>query len=511
MLLRRRDVLYAAVGLSACRKAAQSPGETEERFAHTAPDLGWGIQIGDVTATSAVIWARTTRPSQLSVEIEQWRSPKWTDHLPVRDPLAIRASEDNDFTAKTTLRGLEPGGRVKFRVRADDSDWEEGHFVTAPLAPQKLRIAFSGDTNGQGWGIDFERGGMPAYRVLEREEPHLFLHLGDTIYADNPIPPSIDLPDGTTWKNWIDPKDPKGKSHVAETLADYRSAHRYPRFSREVCAASAKVPIVAIWDDHEVRNNWFPGEVITDERYAEKRIDVMAAHARRAMYEYQPTLRSPADPMYRVLRYGPLADIFVLDGRSFRTPNDPPPTPGAMLGPAQEQWLIDALRASRAKWKIVASNMPIGLVIGEPAKQVKWAADGWGNEGTGEPTEREVELARILSAIRGVKNVVWLGADVHYAAAHRFDPQRAAYKDFDPFWELVAGPMHATAFGRKNLDPTFGPELEWCSVDWDTRGSPADGRQYIGVLDIDPARPDLQVRWLDARGNIVHLLAIAAQ
>ena len=475
MLLRRRDVLYAAVGLSACARPSERILRPDARELRGPVDPRWGIQIGDVTSSSAVVWTRSEK-----------------------------ASPETDFTTKTLLRDLPPGKPIE--VRAGDV---VGSFRTAPVAAQRLRFAFSGDTNGQGWGIDPARGGMPAYGVLVREEPDLFVHLGDTIYADNPIPPSLDLPDGSTWNNLLDPSDPS-KNHVAETLADYRGAHRYPRLSAEVRAASAKVPIVAIWDDHEVRNNWFPGETIDDPRYTEKRIDVMAAHARRAMYEYQPTLRSPSEPMYRVLRYGPLADIFLLDGRSHRTPNDPPPTPGAMLGPEQEKWLIAELRASRATWKIVASNMPIGLVIGEPAKQVKWAADGWGNEGTGAPTEREVELARILSAIRGVKNMVWLGADVHYAAAHRFEPSRAAYKDFDPFWELIAGPMHATAFGRKNLDPTFGPALEWCSVDWDTRGSPADGRQYIGVLDIDPARPDLQVKWLDARGQIVHRLTIAA-
>jgi len=216
--------------------------------------------------------------------------------------------------------------------------------------------------------------------------------------------------------------------------------------------------------------------------------------------------------MYRVLHYGPLADVFLLDGRAERTPNDPPPAEGALLGPAQEAWLTRALASSTALWKIVACDMPIGLQIGEPGKHVKWAADGWGNEDPGLPVEREVELARILSSLkaRGVKNVVWLAADVHYAAAHRFDPVRAVYKDFDPFWELIAGPMHATSFGRKSFDPTFGPELEWCSVDWDTRGSPADGQQFFGVLDIDPADPRLSVRWFDARGRELHRLKIPA-
>lgn len=478
-------------GLAACTPSPRGPADLGGH-----PEVNWGVQVGDVTSNSAVLWSRADRVARLVVQIEGGPEIAGED-----------ATEATDFTARARVTNLAPGTRVRYRARFDRSEWIEGSFTTAPRGAQRVRFAWSGDTNGQGWGIDPSRGGMPAYAALAHEAPDLFLHLGDTIYADNPIPPSLDLPDGTRWNNLVDP----GKDHVAETLADYRAAHRYPRRSAEVRLASSTVPIAAIWDDHEVRNNWFPGEVIDDPRYArENRVDVLARHARRAFFEYQPTLLGPAEPMYRVLRYGALADIFLLDGRAYRTPNDPPPAAGAMLGPAQERWLVDGLKASRAKWKIVASNMPVGLVIGEPAKKVKWAADGWGNEDGGPPTEREVELALVLTAVRGVKNMVWLGADVHYAAAHRFDPVHAVYKDFDSFWELVAGPIHATAFGRKNLDPTFGPELVWCSADWGTRGGPADGKQFIGVLEIDPGRPDLQVRWIDARGTVLHRLTIPA-
>lgn len=490
--LRRRDFLRAvsSFGLASCA----GPKTASDLGGH--PETSWGVQVGDVTANSAVIWSRADRLSRLIVQIENGPEIAGED-----------ATEASDFTARALVKNLAPGTRIRYRARFDRSEWMEGSFVTAPLVAQRVRFAWSGDTNGQGWGIDHDRGGMPAYAALAHEAPDLFLHLGDTIYADNPIPPSVDLPDGTKWNNMVVP----AKDHVAETLADYRGAHRYPRMSAQVRLASANMAVASIWDDHEVRDNWFPSELLDDPRYQkESRIDVLARHARRAFFEYQPTLIRSDQPMYRVLRYGPLADIFLLDGRAYRTPNDPPSNPGAMLGPTQEKWLIDSLRSSRAKWKIVASNMPVGLVIGEPAKKVKWAADGWGNESSGPPTEREVELARILTTIRGVKNMVWLGADVHYAAAHRFDPVRAAYKDFDSFWELVAGPIHATAFGRKNLDLTFGPELAWCSVDWDTRGSPADGMQFIGVLEIDPGRPDLQVKWINARGETLHRLTIPA-
>ena len=58
-----------------------------------------------------------------------------------------------------------------------------------------------------------------------------------------------------------------------------------------------------------------------------------------------------------------------------------------------------------------------------------------------------------------MRNVVWLTADVHYCAAHYYDPARAVFRDFDGFWEFVAGPLNAGSFGPDTLDGTFGPQV----------------------------------------------------
>jgi phosphodiesterase/alkaline phosphatase D-like protein len=54
---------------------------------------------------------------------------------------------------------------------------------------------------------------------------------------------------------------------------------------------------------------------------------------------------------------------------------------------------------------------------------------------------------------RGVANVVWVTADVHYTAAHRYDPNHAVFQDFSPFWEFVPGPLNAGTFGPNGIDP----------------------------------------------------------
>ncbi len=103
---------------------------------------------------------------------------------------------------------------------------------------------------------------------------------------------------------------------------------------------------------------------------------------------------------------------------------------------------------------------------------------------------------------------MWLTADVHYAAAHRFDPSRAAFKDLDPFWEFVAGPMHASSFPRKRFDDTFGPELAYASAGWNSFGSLASGERYFGMVEIEGAAETMTVTLVDARGRDLHRTVI---
>jgi alkaline phosphatase D len=184
------------------------------------------------------------------------------------------------------------------------------------------------------------------------------------------------------------------------------------------------------------------------------------------------------------VHHGPLLDLIVLDCRSFRTANDGG-VGTKMLGDVQARWLVDMLASSRARWKIIACDQPLGLVITDGPANDRF--EGFANT-PGAPSGREVELAAVLRelAARGVSNLVWLTADVHYTAAHRYDPSRAAVGDFAPFWEFVAGPIHAGTFGPNALDPTFGPSLEfqWAPPPGKENLAPWDGLQSFGTIDV---------------------------
>ena len=127
------------------------------------------------------------------------------------------------------------------------------------------------------------------------------------------------------------------------------------------------------------------------------------------------------------------------------------------VGREQLDWLKSGLQNSRATWKVVAADMPIGLNVGDgttPAGLPRWEAVANGEPGPAKG--RELEFTELFSHLKRqrLRNVVWLTADVHYCAAHYYDPARAAFSDFDGFWEFVAGPLNAGSFGPNTLDRT---------------------------------------------------------
>lgn len=238
------------------------------------------------------------------------------------------------------------GEQIHYRVTLADPDDPRrtgepltGTFRTAPDRRRDgVRFLWSGDIAGQGWGINPDIGGFRAYEEMRRLDPDFFLCSGDSVYADGVIQPSVPLPDGRIWRNVTTPE----KSKVAETLDEYRGNFRYNLLDHNVRAFNAQVPSVVQWDDHEVRNNWYPGQILDDARYTEKDVDVLAARALRAFGEYTPVSTLHARGMgrerrmHRVVRYGPLLDVFVLDMRSHRNANSPadrPTTPPASSAP----------------------------------------------------------------------------------------------------------------------------------------------------------------------------------
>jgi alkaline phosphatase D len=455
------------------------------------PILTSGVQSGDVGTDSGVVWARADRPSQMLVEAATTESFANARSLP-----PIAALPESDLTAKLLLENLPAGQDIFYRIRFRDladinvaSEPVVGRFRTAPADRRDVSFVWGGDVAGQGWGINPDDGGMFTFATMRKHRPDFLLHSGDTVYADGPIKGEVTLSDGKVWKNVTTAE----KAKVAETLDEFRAAHKYNFMDEHVRAFNAEVPIFVQWDDHEVTNNWSASKQLPA-AYKERNIALLAARAARAFHEMYPIRESIAEPgrLYRTLHYGPHLDVFMLDERSYRGPNGPNQQDAYgpesyFLGPEQMAWLKRGLLNSRATWKVIASDMPLSIIVYDDAPNKKGSEAV--AQGDGPPRGRELEIADLLRFIKvsGVVNTVWLTADVHYAAAHHYTPDKAQFQEFDPFWEFVAGPLHAGTFGPNELDNTFGPEVKFIKAPGPGKQNlpPSAGMQFFGHVGID--------------------------
>ncbi len=501
MLSRRQVVRGVAAGViggavTPSGLFAQAPGIVAAPGLR--PVVTDGVASTLVDESTGLVWARADRAARLQVE---WATTEaFAEARIVPGPDALDGS---DYTARVWLPDLPRGQRVFYRVRfqdlADVRRWSEpiiGSLVTAPAdTGRDVSLVFSADTVGQGWGLDPAYGGFQTYASMLGVAPDLFVNLGDAIYADQPVGLAVPLDGGGTWRSLPS----AAKSKPAETVDEFRGNYRYNLQDAHMRRFNQAVAQLTVWDDHEVRDNWYlERRQDGDPRYAVGSVALLAARARLAHFEYTPMPVEGRDPerRYRRVRYGPV-EVFLLDYRSYRGANSAnrqatADGASAHLGEAQVRWLEAALAASTATWKVMASSLPIGLVVGDGPERFEAIANG----DPGPPLGRELEMARLLRFIRDrrIDNVVWITGDVHYAAAHHYDPARARFTEFTPFWEFVAGPLHAGTFGPNPLDATFGPEVRFLGIPPGMKPNrpPSEGFQFFGRFVVEGRRGTLR-------------------
>jgi alkaline phosphatase D len=415
-----------------------------------------GVAVGEVTADSAIIWSRASHEGKMHVLIKDAHSGRV-----VHKTSTVKAIDD--FTGKQAFSGLRPDTAYEYRVwfggddereesgeglKKGQSKFSDGTFRTAPAPHQAKRVsfAFGGDLAGQNTCRD-EKEGFPIFTAINNMRPDFFIGLGDMIYADGVCKPvgmygnkqipgdftqSFDLPN--FWAHWKYNRDDSG----------YR-------------ALLAKTPYYAIWDDHEVVNDFGP---LHDTRTAAPYTpDVhLMPLGLKAFLDYNPIMEKADNPkrIYRTVRWGQNVELFILDTRQYRDANfsaDSQAQPKTMLGREQVEWLKGKMKESSATWKIVVSSVPMSIPTGSAGANGR---DGWANFQQAGGTE--YELTDILKFMKDNKiyNNLWITTDVHFAEAFRYTP----FQDDPAFQvnELVAGPINAGVFPNRDFDTTLGTE-----------------------------------------------------
>lgn len=404
-----------------------------------------GVASGDPLSDRVIIWTRVTPETETEIPV------KWylTSDVELKNVVAegeFITNADRDFTVKIDVVGLEPNTTYYYYFSALKANSLIGRTKTAPnnTNAEHLKFAVVSCQN-------YEAGYFNAFgRIAERNDLDAVVHLGDYIY---------EYGKGTYGANLIE------RSHQPETeiltLADYRTRYSLYRLDQNLRKAHQQHPFITIWDDHEFTNDAYKDGAQNHTDSTEGNWADRKAISQKVYDEWMP-IRTQNTGIYRVINYGNLMDLIMIDtrieGRDEQINDVTNPLMYApnrtLLGQTQKEWFLDKLGSSTAKWKVIGnqvifSEFNVGWAAAAltppqtPAQVESTFTDIW----DGYPIERD-NLIDFMSS-NAINNVVWLTGDFHSAFA--FDvAKRPSIFGFDQ-----ATPTYNPATGEGSVAVEF--------------------------------------------------------
>ncbi|MFF5129686.1 alkaline phosphatase D family protein [Streptomyces syringium] len=438
------------------RPAVPAPDPAPADRAAAATGFLHGVASGDPLPDGVLLWTRVTPApeavpgSGLGPDVEvRWEVAEDAAFARVVAHGTATATAATDHTVKADVRGLRPATDYHFRFITGD--------VVSPAARTRTAPAHDAATAGVRFGVvscaNWEAGHFSAYRHLAgRRDLDAVLHLGDYIY---------EYGTGTypAAKYTVRPHSP---AHEIVSLADYRVRHGRYKTDPDLQALHRAHPTVAIWDDHEFANDAWSGGAENHTPGAEGDWAARMAAAKQAYFEWMPVRPSMEGTTYRRLRFGKLADLHLMDLRSFRSQqakggavDDPERT---ITGRAQLDWLKAGLASSDTTWRLVGNSVmispvafgalpahllePLAKLLGLPTGGLTISTDQW----DGYTDDRRELLAHL--ADRAIRNTVFLTGDIHMAWANDVPRTAATY----PISPSVATEFVVTSVTSDNID-----------------------------------------------------------
>lgn len=420
--------IVGVLGPGALPSAA--PAAINQSFAH-------GVASGDPLPDAVVLWTRVTpvpyalpgsgQGGPASVRWEVALDDAFTRIVASGE---VRTDARRDHTVKVDATGLKPATAYFYRFGFGTGFSTVGRTRTAPAPdsdPGRLRFGVVSCANWQA-------GYFSAYRHLAaRGDLDAVIHLGDYLYEYEPGKYSFGHHN----------EDIRRHEPAREivSLADYRVRHAQYKTDVDLQALHASVPFIVTWDDHEVADgNWSKG-AFEHQANREGSFSQRRRVAQQAYDEWMPVrisgtaVAGDGVRIYRRLQFGRLADLSMLDLRSYRSErvdeedpavDDPSRT---IAGSAQLDWLTDNLSMTPTRWKLIGNpvmiapvRMPPRPALEEfalsqnvnftPKKASAPSTDVW----DGYTADRRRLLDHLVS--ESIDNVVFLTGDVHTAWAN---------------------------------------------------------------------------------------------
>lgn len=368
--------------LGAAAMAAPSLLNTRPAQAATAP-FAHGIASGDPLASRVILWTRVTAPGDANPRVA-WEVAADAAFARVLRSGLVRTNSARDHTVKVDVDGLRPGTTYFYRFTYGAQRSPTGRTRTLPVGPtDQVKLAVFSCAN-------YPAGHFHAYAEAARLDGlDAAVHLGDFLYEYGRGGYATD--DAAALGREVLP------AHECVSLQDYRTRHAQYRGDPGLQALTAALPLIAVWDDHEVCNNTFATGAenhtpATEGDYASRRNAALKAY-----HEWLPVRTPDSGDLRRIYRsfdFGQLLSLHMLETRllarseqlslgDFVTPAgiDAAALRGALsdsgrelLGATQRAWLEGQLEASPATWQVLGqqvlmarSELPAAVVLGQIA------------------------------------------------------------------------------------------------------------------------------------------------
>jgi alkaline phosphatase D len=400
----RRQFIGGALGSVVAWPASGLPALAARQNTDAGRVFRHGVASGDPLTDRVILWTRATPPASRSATgttSVRWRIAADEGLAQVVANGTVETSAARDFTVKVDAGSLQPGRTYYYAFDADGEQSPVGRTRTLPDGDvARLRVASVSCAN-------YPAGYFNVYRCLaNRRDLDAVIHLGDYVYefangvyGDGSGSGRVPLPAGE-----------------ASTLADYRMRYATYRSDVDLQAAHQTHPFIAVWDDHEIANDWWRGGA-SNHGAGDGEWAVRQAGGAQAYLEWMPVREAAGGGLrlYRSFRFGRLADLLMLDTRSFRdkqaarrdtaTLADPSRT---LMGKAQEDWFYAGLRRSQrdgTTWRLVGQQTMFSPLT--PPGVTLQNTDVW----DGYPAAR----GRVLDLLEQdrLSNVAILTGDIH--------------------------------------------------------------------------------------------------
>ena len=335
--------------------------------------FNYGVASGDPLADRVILWTHAKYDGFPDSVPLTYQVATDASFATVVSTGTVTASENTGYTAKADATGLSAGRDYYFRFVSDK--WISSVGVTRTLpatGAAEVKLAVFSCSN-------YAHGYFNVYDAAAGSDAQFAIHLGDYIYE---------------YKDGEYPTTPvTGRNHTPTSelysLAHYRARHAQYKSDVNLKRLHARMPMIAVWDDHEIANDAYMTGAENHTEGGEGTFVARKAAAIQAYHEWLQ-IRTGSDKaiIYRSFDFGNLLALHMLDTRLVGREKQQTVAQLAdaaqlaiwqsptrqLMGATQMTWLQTAMATSTAKWQVLGQQVVMAATWLPYSVQAKFQA-----------------------------------------------------------------------------------------------------------------------------------------